>query len=85
MAERLKERVDSCKIAIFEVLSSMLIDNNPSISAKKKAAVVKLAPTLLSEICKNISHKNVEIRGAVISTVAALASTLREVLDKHIA
>ena len=36
MAERLKERVDTCKIAIFEVLSSMLIDNNPSISEKKK-------------------------------------------------
>jgi hypothetical protein len=62
----------------------MLIDNNPSVSAKKREVVAKLTPAILGHICKNIENKNVEIRSAVMNSIASLASTLKDELDKHI-
>jgi len=86
IAERLKERHDTCKLEIFEALKTLFINHNSGDSTEqlKKEIVTPMTQQILVYICKNADHKNLKVKIATISTISALASTLTEGLDAHI-
>lgn len=84
ISERLKERVTNCKVEIFECLKTLLTNRDQSSLEMKRDSVLKIAGDVIKYIMKESSHSDPRVKVAVVSTTAAIASTLMEDLDKHI-
>jgi hypothetical protein len=84
ISERLKERVDQCKIEIFDALRTILKHNYHNTQEKKRVVIEKLAGDILAHIVKQSGTKNFKVKISVLNSVTALASTLQEGIDKHI-
>lgn len=86
MAERFKERVDIVKTDLLEAFKGLVVlhGTGTEVEQQKRKALLPLSQDIITHIVKQSESKNQKVRSTAINTLAALAGTIEDDMDKHI-
>ena len=85
MAERFRERVDDVKCDLIDAFKALVkTDGSGTAKEEEKCKQISaISQKIVAELIKQSKNKNLKVKIAVMSCLAALADTLKTQLDKH--